>query len=147
MHQNYIYNTKLLFNLILLTYNISWFTYFYVNIQLIYSTCTQRIGKNMTLLLGNICVQKLSLFLLSFCTQIQMDNNARKLRNQDINPCIDVRLPIIYILNCVKQLLAAGMWSLKFLNPVLFSHVLLFFFFFFSGKWCLTEVFGCLQLW
>lgn len=51
---------------------------------------------DMSLLLRNMCVSIFS----------QMDKNARKLRNQDINPCIAVGLLIIYILNCVKLLLA-----------------------------------------
>uniref|UniRef100_A0A671XEM7 Coiled-coil-helix-coiled-coil-helix domain-containing protein 7 n=3 Tax=Sparus aurata TaxID=8175 RepID=A0A671XEM7_SPAAU len=31
----------------------------------------------------------LNLFMLFMCTQMQMDKNTRKVRNQDINPCIE----------------------------------------------------------
>lgn len=71
-------------------------------------------------------VQKLNPFMF-ICTQIQMDKNTRKLRNQDINPCIEVSFQIIYILHCVKQ---SACWEVKvfeslycvlLLEPLLFS--------------------------
>ena len=50
----------------------------------------------------------LNLFMLFMCTQMQMDKNTRKVRNQDINPCIEVSLLTHYILHCVKHWPSAG---------------------------------------
>lgn len=73
-------------------------------------------------------VQKLNPFMF-ICTQIQMDKNTRKLRNQDINPCIEVSFQIIYILHCVKQ---SACWEVKVFES--FYCVLLLELLLFSGK-------------
>lgn len=37
--------------------------------------------------------ENVNLFLLLICVQIQMDRNVQRVRNGDMNPCIEVSLP------------------------------------------------------
>lgn len=53
---------------------------------------------------------KPSIFV-SISSQIQMDKNTRKVRNLDINPCIEVSLPITHILPCLKALEGDGVYN------------------------------------
>lgn len=72
--------------------------------------------------------------------QIQMDQNARKVRNQDINPCIEVSSPSVTCCAVSAVCLLLAHECCGFL--ILCFEILLF-----SGEWWLPEVSECLQLW
>lgn len=59
---------------------------------------------------------KPSIFV-SISSQIQMDKNARKVRNLDINPCIEVSLQISHILPRLKA--PTGWKGMEFITVLL----------------------------